>query len=119
MLIADRDHVFFEYTPRETSAAVGEMFKGFSGYVQADAKNVYDALFSDAEEDPPDGERRQEVACWSHARGYFWEATTAKSVIAREGFARIGRIFDLEQGWADSDRPQTGSGCGMPTSGLT
>ncbi len=33
--IADRDHVFFEYTPKETSTAVGEMFKGFAGYVQA------------------------------------------------------------------------------------
>ena len=38
--IADRDHVFFEFTPRETSAAVAEMFKGFSGYVHADAKSV-------------------------------------------------------------------------------
>ena len=41
--IADRDHVFFEFTPRETSAAVAEMFKGFSGYVQADAKSVYES----------------------------------------------------------------------------
>ena len=45
VLIADRDHVFFEYTPKETSAAVAEMFRGFSGYVQADAKSVYDVLF--------------------------------------------------------------------------
>jgi hypothetical protein len=29
--IADREHVFFEYASRETSAAVGEMFKDFSG----------------------------------------------------------------------------------------
>ena len=28
-------HVFFEYMPRETSAAIGELFRGFSGYVQA------------------------------------------------------------------------------------
>jgi hypothetical protein len=43
--IADADHVFFEYMPRETSAAIGELFRGFSGYVQADAKSVYDLLF--------------------------------------------------------------------------
>ncbi|MGH8309543.1 MAG: IS66 family transposase, partial [Steroidobacteraceae bacterium] len=29
--IADADHIFFEYTARETSAAVGKMFHGFSG----------------------------------------------------------------------------------------
>jgi len=29
--IADADHVFFEYTPRETSAAVSELFRGFPG----------------------------------------------------------------------------------------
>ena len=102
--IADRDAVFFEYTPRETSAAVGEMFKGFSGYIQADAKSVYDALFCEPEEEPPDGEAadvRHEVACWSHARRGIWEATVAKSVVAREGLARIGRIFELERVWAD------------------
>ncbi|MFB1485400.1 IS66 family transposase [Corallococcus sp. RDP092CA] len=101
--VADKDAVFFEYTPKETSAAVLERFKGFSGYVQADAKSVYDALFRPAEEAPPDGEAqvRQEVACWVHCRRGFWEAATAKSVVAREGLARIGRIFELEATWRD------------------
>jgi transposase len=96
--IADRDHVFFEYLPRETSAAVGELFKGFNGYVQADAKSVYDALFR-----PPDGDGDAtgppptEVGCWSHARRKFWEAAVAKSAVAREGLARIGRLFALER----------------------
>lgn len=101
--VADKDAVFFEYTPKETSAAVLELFKGFSGYVQADAKSVYDALFRPAEEEPPDAEAevRQEVACWVHCRRGFWEATTAKSVVAREGLARIGRIFELEATWRD------------------
>ena len=34
----------------ETSAAMGELFRGFSGYVQADAKSVYDLLFKPAAE---------------------------------------------------------------------
>jgi transposase len=34
--------------PRETSAAIGELFRGFSGYVQADAKSVNDVLFAGA-----------------------------------------------------------------------
>jgi len=101
--VVDKDAVFFEYTPKETSAAVLELFKGFQGYVQADAKSVYDALFRPTEEEPPDGEAqvRHEVACWVHCRRGFWEATTAKSVVAREGLARIGRIFELEATWRD------------------
>jgi transposase len=97
VVIADRDHIFFEYTPRETSAVVKEMFKSYSGYVQADAKSVYDILFRQAHEKPPDDETvREEVGCWSHARRKFWEATVAKSVVAREGLARISRIFKID-----------------------
>jgi transposase len=99
--IADRDHVFFDYTPKETSAAVAEMFKGYSGYVQADAKSVYDVLFRDASEKTPDddGGVRHEVGCLAHSRRKFWEAAIAKNVVAREALVRIGRIFDLDAGW--------------------
>lgn len=96
--IADRDHVFFEYLERETSAAIGEAFRGFSGYVQADAKSVYDALFEPPDEND-DGCERHEVGCWSHARRKFWEATVNKSEVAREGLLRIGRIFELDATW--------------------
>jgi transposase len=98
--IADRDHVFFEFTPRETSAAVAEMFKGFGGYVQADAKSVYDILFR-----PPDGQvvvedRRLEVGCWVHGRRGLWEAAIVlKSEVAREGLYRIKRIYDIDRNW--------------------
>jgi len=98
VLIADRDHVFFEYTPTETSTIVEAMFKSFSGYVQADAKSVYDVLFRAPEEKPPDDDiLRIEVGCWSHARRKLWEATVAKSIVAREGLARVGRIFDVDE----------------------
>jgi transposase len=101
VLIADREHIFFEYTPKETSRVVAEMFKGYSGYIQADAKSVYDVLFRAPEEKPPDGDEavRHEVGCWSHARTKFWEATWAKSVVAREGLARIGRLFEVDAGF--------------------
>src|SRR5665213_2713673 len=81
------------------------MFKGFSGYVQADAKSVYDILFRPPPEDPPDGgadadrAERIEVGCLSHARRRYWEATIAKSAVAREGLARLGRVFALERKW--------------------
>jgi hypothetical protein len=37
VILADRDHVFFDYQPKHTSRVVCEKFRGFSGYVQADA----------------------------------------------------------------------------------
>jgi transposase len=102
--LADRDHVFFEYAAKETSATLLEMFEGYEGYIQADAKSVYDVLFREPE--PPDddaAERRRgkriEVGCWSHARRKFWEATCTKSEVAREGLARIGYMFALEDAW--------------------
>jgi transposase len=99
--IADRDHVFFEYTAKETGDAVRAMFRGYAGYVQADAKSVYDVLFRDPRERPPDddGAERVEVACWAHARRKFWEAAIAKSAVAREALVRIARIFELDAAW--------------------
>ncbi|MGC3996528.1 MAG: hypothetical protein QM767_02930 [Anaeromyxobacter sp.] len=101
--IADRDHIFFEYARKETSATLLEMFEGYSGYIQADAKSVYDVLFREP------GPSRPRTARWdtsgSSVRtagppttrdGKFWEATCTKSEVAREGLARIGYVFALD-----------------------
>jgi transposase len=101
VMLADKDHVFFEYQPKHTSDAVCAMFKGFKGYIQADAHCIYDALFrGEAVEDgekPPD-----EVACWSHCRRKFWEAAvTTKEADAREALLRIRALFKLEEDWRD------------------
>lgn len=105
VLIADRDHIFFEYTARETSDTVRALFQGYSGYIQADAKSVYDILFRRSTDKPPDddddGCERLEVGCFAHCRRKFWEATVAKSQVAREGLARIGRLFELDAIWRD------------------
>jgi hypothetical protein len=98
VVLADRDHVFLEYQPRHTSAAVCEMFRGFSGYVQADAHVIYDALFDGRlpRGQPPDPERGPpptEVGCWSHCRRNFWEAAVCKHPLGVEGLRRIGALF--------------------------
>jgi len=95
VLVADSGHVLFEYTAKETSDAVSRIFAGYSGYLQADAKSVYDVLYRgppDADDDGP----CIEVACWAHLRRKFFEAAFTKSAVAREGLARIGRIFELD-----------------------
>lgn len=105
--IADRDAVFFEYTERETSAAVLEMFRGFAGYVQADAKSVFDILFREHDEPPepdiePDPSVRREVGCLAHARRYFFEAAAvAKEPVAREALFRLRRLFEMDAKWKD------------------
>ena len=99
VVLADRDHVFFEYQPKHTSVAVSEMFKGFSGYIQADAHAVYDALFRgpvgpDADSGP---ELPKEVGCWSHGRRKFWEAAVCKHRLGVEGLARVNAIFAADK----------------------
>lgn len=103
VMVADRDHVLFEYVPRETSDAVRDMFRGYSGYVQADAKNTYDVLFH-ATDPPSEGERtdvRHEVGCWAHCRRRFYEAAIGKDKLGREGLWRIHKLFELEEAWKD------------------
>jgi transposase len=104
--IADDDHVFFEYTAKETGAALNAMFRGFTGFVQADAASVHNILFIPAAQRPPpdddgapDTGERLEVGCWAHLRRKFWEAAITKDPIAREGLARISRIFELDRSW--------------------
>lgn len=100
VLLADRDHILFEYMPRETSATVAEMFHGYAGFIQADAKSVYDLLFRQAEGTVAEGGGPEEVGCWAHCRRKFYEAAIAKDRVAREALFRIGRLFENEKAWA-------------------
>ena len=103
--LADADHVFFEYSPDETSAVVSQLFAGYAGYVQADAKSVFDVLYRPADardRAPPDDKPGTcvEVGCWAHARRKFWEAAVAtQHVVAREALVRIARMFHLDGLW--------------------
>jgi len=100
VVLADKKHVFFEYQPKHTSAAVCDMFRGFSGYIQADAHVIYDALFRG---DAVDGSSKSpvEVACWGHSRRRFWEAAVCGFAVGREGLLRIRKLFEFDQAWSD------------------
>ena len=101
VVLADQDHVFFEFQPRHTSAAVCEMFRGFSGYIQADAHAIYDAIFRGEARASGDDEPPLEVGCWAHCRRKAWEAATvAKDRAALEALLRMHKLFDLEAEWA-------------------
>jgi transposase len=98
VVLADQDHVFFEYQTAHTSDAVCAMFKGFKGYIQADAHAIYNALFrgealEDRDDKPPD-----EVGCWAHARRRFWDAAmVTKEAPAREALLRIRALFKIDE----------------------
>jgi hypothetical protein len=105
--LADRDHVFLDFHAKHTSLTVWEMFKGFRGYVQADAHVIYDALFKGL---PPEGAAEKpgqcgpppiEVGCFSHARRKYWEAAVCKHPLGVEGVRHIDAIFDADRALAD------------------
>jgi transposase len=101
VVLADQDHVFFEFQPRHTSAAVCEMFRGFSGYIQADAHAIYDAIFRGEARTSDNDEPPLEVGCWAHCRRKAWEAAVvAKDPTAREALLRMRKLFELEAEWA-------------------
>ncbi len=100
VVLADKKHIFFEFQSKHTSAAVCEMFRGFSGYIQADAHTIYDALFrGDAIDDA--SEPPTEVACWAHARRRFWEAAVCGFAVGREGLLRIRKLYEPDQAWSE------------------
>jgi transposase len=100
VILADKKHVFFEYQAKHTRAAVCDMFRRFSGCIQADASAVYDALFrGEAVDDPADAPI--EIGCWAHCRRRFWEAAVVGYPIGREGLLRIRKFYQLDQSWAD------------------
>ena len=86
--IADREHVFFRYTPRATTDAVRSFLGGYKGHVQADAASVYDALFA---------EGPTEVGCWAHARRHFHECLGVDKARAMMAVGFIYELFRIER----------------------
>lgn len=102
--LADRDHVFFSFTPKHNSDAVCSLFAGYTGYIQADASAVYNALFRSDAAEVEMGEAApdvaKEVGCWAHARRKFYEAAvTTKDPRAKEALFRIRLLFEKEDAW--------------------
>jgi transposase len=102
--LADKDHVFLDFHPKHTSRTVWDMFKGFHGYVQADAHAIYDALFKGQ---PPNGAAETsgpppiEVGCLSHARRKYWEAAVCKHSLGLEGLRLLDAVFEADSLLAD------------------
>jgi transposase len=96
VVLADKDPIFFEVQAKHTREAVCEMFRGYSGTIQADASAIYDALYRGEAVDD-ESPAPLEVGCWSHGRRKFWEAAVCKHALGREGLVRIGAMFERDK----------------------
>jgi len=88
VMVADRQHVLFRFTPRHTKDGPKELLRGYKGYVQADASNVYDELYRT--------EQALEVGCWAHCRRHFYESMPSDRERALIGIGFIRELFALE-----------------------
>jgi len=92
--VADDEYVVFRYTPRRKSDGPREFLRGYKGYVQADAANLYDRLYSDG---PSDEGRAIEVGCWAHARRRFFEAQLTDRERALIGLGFIKKLYEADR----------------------
>lgn len=80
--VGDRDHpgIVYDYTPTHARDGPAAFLQGYRGYLQADAHNVYDGIYSSA---------IFEVGCWAHACRHFHESRDSDAMRANEALARV------------------------------
>lgn len=88
----DRDHPFNVFNFCRDHSAVGiDAFlqdKSYRGYLNADAHNLYDHLFTAG--------GIIEVGCWVHGRRHFFEAKESDPVRAHLVLGQIRRLYEVE-----------------------
>ncbi|MGK3996738.1 IS66 family insertion sequence element accessory protein TnpB [Sorangium sp. So ce1024] len=89
VLVADRDHVLFRFTPHHNQDGPKEFLRGYKGYVQADASSVYEQLFRT--------EEVTEVGCWAHCRRKFFEAMTSDRDRATVAIGFIRKLYAIDK----------------------
>lgn len=88
--------VFYRITERRCQDALRDVIADFRGYVQADACNVYDFLFTEEEV-------RTEVGCWAHMRRGFVKARETDPELANEALDLIGAVYEIERSGKRND----------------
>jgi transposase len=91
--VGDAAHPYtvYDYTPTRSRDGPEEFLEEFRGYLQADAYSGYDALYQKP------GRGIVEVACWAHARRYFYEAQSSDLMRATVMLAYIGLLYGVER----------------------
>jgi transposase len=89
VLVAPERHVLYRYSHKHDSAAVDRLLAGYKGYLVADAATVFDHIYKSGD--------IVEVACWAHARRYFFKALGSDPELAGHALARIKALFRIER----------------------
>lgn len=87
-----RGDLFFTYSATKENADVEgchAVLAGFSGIVQADASNGYDALYRDG--------TRHEAGCWCHCRRKFVDAKATFPKEAQHALGLIRALYAIER----------------------
>jgi transposase len=98
VVVAPGKHVLFRYTPKHNGEAVDAVLGSYRGLLVADAHSVYEHLYTDG--------IATEVACWAHARRYFFKSVDADGARARHALGLIQQLFKLERDWAKASPPE-------------
>lgn len=89
VVVVPERHVLFGYSPKHDSAGVDRLLAGYQGYLVADAHTVFDHLYRTG--------KVIEVACWAHARRYFFKSLSSDPDRARAALALINDLFRIER----------------------
>jgi transposase len=84
-------YIVYDYTRNRSREGPEEFLQGYRGYLQADAYAAYDAMFKNPQRD------LTEVACWAHARRYFFESQTSDLCRATVMLAYIQLLYEVER----------------------
>ena len=98
VLVAPEKHVLYRYSRKHDGLAVDNLLKGYKGYLVADAHSVYEHLYKEGDV--------IEVACWAHARRYFYKALDSDPDRAKVALSHIGALFRIERSIADAPRKE-------------
>lgn len=89
----DVEHPFilYEYTPDHSEKHPIARLSEYRGYIQADGYSAYTKLCD--EKEPV----RFLVACWAHARRYFYDAQTNDKLRAMTALTLIQKLYQIER----------------------
>jgi transposase len=86
---ADYPYVVFDFTADYTSKGPEEFFKGYQGYLQADALAQYEGLYGE--------DKVKHACCWAHARRKFVAAVDGGDERGKQALELIRRLYAIER----------------------
>jgi transposase len=90
--LGDNDHRFevYDFTVSRERHGPEEFLRDYCGYLQADAYGGYDGIYL------KETGAIKEVACWAHARRYWYKAREEDPARAHHVLAIVAKLYEVE-----------------------